>query len=150
MLSSGTMLLLVEDDVDADECGTDTEEREEKETLELGGESGGSGMSAGSTRATFCSICRGEEKQGVGRCETEGDLTVEYLRPPLEDGWLGELSVDGASKEDIEPIEEVLPILARCVLGVTAVCGLDKDDDEGSGVSGIKRGDGFGGVCGVC
>ena len=82
----------------------------------------------------------------MGRCETEGDLTVEYLRPPAEEDWLGELSVDGTSKADIEPIEDVLPILARCVLGVIAVCGLDKDDDEDSGVGGIKRGEGFGGV----
>ena len=88
MLTSGKMLLLVEDDPDAetDERDADTDDRDEKETLELGGERGGKGINAGSTRACGCgldSTCRGDEKQGVGlEKEDEGDLTVEYLRAP--------------------------------------------------------------------
>ena len=51
---SGTMLLLVEvEEWDKEE--RDAEERDEKDTFEAGGDSGGRGTRAGSTRATFAS-----------------------------------------------------------------------------------------------
>ena len=70
-LNDGVAALLVDDAEDRD-----TDDLEEKERLELGGDSGGRGIRVGSARAGFLSVCNGEGKPDEVRYDADEMRTL--------------------------------------------------------------------------